>query len=268
MNMFDFLTNIFVQRAFIAGTALAILAPLIGIFLVVKRLSYLSDTLAHFSLIGVTLSFVTRLNPILSALIASFFGSFLIEILNRSKKIPQESILVLFIAIGLSVSALIVNIFKIGSNSLVSYLFGSLSVISETNLYYSLILALIGVLFVLIFFKKLFLISLNSDLAKASGVKVYLYSFSLVILSAITVSVGIQVLGSLLIGSLITIPVLASMQYKLSFKLTILLSIFFSVFSIWLGIVWSYFFNIPIGACIVIINIMFFSFSYLLSKLI
>jgi zinc transport system permease protein len=265
--MLDIFQYTFMQRAFAAGTILAIIAPLIGIFIVVRRFSALADTLSHVSLIGVALALLTGLNPVNLALVTCMIGGVGIEKLRSSKKIYGESVLVLFISGSLGISSIILSLSNGSSTSLVSYLFGSINTVTPENIITTILIGLIIVVGVFLLYPALFLTSLDEELAIAKGLKVGLYNMGLILLASLTVSIGIQVVGILLIGALMTIPVTTALQYKLSFKSTMLLSTVFSLASVWIGLYISYYLNLASGGTIVVVNLIFFVLSLFLSKL-
>ena len=256
--MFEILQYSFFQRALIAGSLIAIVAPVIGVFLVVRRLSALSDTLAHTSLIGVALAFLFSLNPVNIAMLVAIIASIGIEKLREINKSYSEAVLALFLSGSLGLSSVIVSFSGGFSNSLFSYLFGSINTVSWNDVRSISILTVVVVLFVIIFFRKLFLTSLDEELAVSHGIRVKTYNIIIVLFAAITVALGIQVVGVLLIGSLIVIPVITALQYKTGFKSTILMSVIFSVVSVWVGLFLSYFLDISSGGMIVLVNILFF----------
>ena len=265
--MLEIFQYTFMQRAFVAGTILAIIAPLIGIFIVVRRFSALADTLSHVSLIGVALAILNGLNPVNLALVTCMIGGVGIEKLRSSKKIYGESVLVLFISGSLGISSIILSLSKGSATSLVSYLFGSINTVSVENIWITVLIGLIVIVGVFLLYPALFLTSLDEELAIAKGLKVGFFNLALILLAALTVSVGIQVVGVLLIGALMTIPVTAAMQYRLSFKTTMLLGVVFSLASVWIGLYLSYFLNLASGGTIVVVNLAFFVLSLFLSKL-
>jgi len=264
--MFEIFQYGFLQRAFLAGTIIAVIAPIIGIFLVVRRFSALADTLAHVSLIGVAVGILTKLNPIIWAITASVISGFGIEKLRESKKIYGESALVLFLSGSLGISSVILSLSRGFNSSLFSYLFGSINTITLNDIYLTAGVALIVIFVTGLFFSKFFLLAFDEELATAQGLPVKFLNFALITLAAITVSVGIQVVGVLLIGALMILPILTALQYQLSFRHTLILGIIFSLFSVWLGLYSSFYLNIATGGAIVVVNLLFFSLSLVFGK--
>jgi zinc transport system permease protein len=264
--MFDFLAYSFIQNALIVGTIIGIIAPMVGIFLVVRGLSALADTLGHVSLVGIAIGLVTKINPIAVALVVSVVSSTFIERLRSSQKVKGESILVLFIAASLGISSVIISLSKGFSTSLISFLFGSINTISQSALYITLGFALLVVFCIIFFYKIFFTIAFDEELATSMGIKVSFYNTVLIILSAVVVSLGIQSVGVLLVSALMILPVITAQQYELSFKNTMFLGSLLGVCSVWLGIFLSFNLDIATGGTIVLINVLFFALSLLLNK--
>lgn len=267
--MFAELTEIFnysfMVRGMIAGLLVAVIAPIIGIFLVVKRYSLLAETLAHVSLIGVAGGLLAGFSPLLGAMTVSVLAGIGIEKLRENKKIFSESILAIFLSGSL---ALALVLFSLGPGlgfGMLNYLFGSVTTVSEKELIAIVILSVVGVAAVLMFRKKLFLISYDEEFAKANGIETRLYNILLISLAGITITLSIRVVGALLIGALMIIPVVTAIQYGLGFAKTMKLSVFFSVMSVLAGIYTSFYLNLPASAAIVLILLGFFLLS-LLSK--
>lgn len=249
----------FMIRAFIAGIAISIVAPLIGMFLVVRRYSLMADTLAHVSLLGVAVGLLTKISPFLTSLIASVAAAMGIERLRDSKKLFGESILALFLSGSLAIAVLLISLAKGFNVNLFSYLFGSISTVSVGDLYFIIGLGVLVVIVILSLYKQLFLISLDEELALANGLPVRPVNVILVVLAAVSVSLAIRVVGVLLVGALMVIPVITAMQYQKSFKITLILALVFSFLSVILGLFASYYLDLASGGTIVVIALFFFA---------
>jgi zinc transport system permease protein len=264
--MLEIFQYTFMQRAFLAGTILALIAPMIGMFIVVRRFSALADTLAHVSLIGVSVALLTGLNPLWLALVSCLAGGVGIERLRSKYNIYGESVLVLFISGSLALSAIILSLAKGSSASIVSYLFGNINTVTLENIIITSLVGLLVIVCVRVFYSRFFLVSLDEDLAIAKGLKVSSLNLILILLAALLVSVGIQIVGILLIGALMIIPVTTAMQYKLSFRTTMVVANLYSVVSVWLGLYISFYQNIASGGAIVMLNLLFFVISLVFSR--
>lgn len=256
----------FMVRAFEAGIAIAIVAPLIGMFLVVRRYSLMADTLAHVSFAGVAIGLLLQINPIFSAIGLSVIASFGIESLRNSRRIFGESVLALFLSGSLAVAVIILSLAKGFNANLFSYLFGSISTVSTVDLWVIVALAVVVFLDVVFLYKELFFTSFDTELAEASGLPVKAINLTIVVLAAVAVAISIRIVGVLLIGALMVIPVISAMQYGRGFRFTLILSVVFSLVSVILGLFASYYLDLASGGAIVLTALIIFIFSLLFSK--
>ena len=264
--MFSIFQYDFIIRAFAAGLITAVIAPAIGMFLVVRRYSLMADTLAHVSLVGVAIGLLAGVSPVVGSLIVAVIASVAIESLRESKKIFGESILALFLSGGLAVAVVIISLGHGFSVNLMSYLFGSITTVTASDIG---IIAVAGVLIMAalaVFYKELFCVAFNEELAAASGVNVRVLNIMLIVLAAITVSLSMRIVGALLIGALMIIPTVSAIQFKMGFKKTMALSIGFSLFSVIAGLFASYYFNLASGGTIVVIALLIFCLSLLANR--
>jgi|SRR6185369_2738734 len=252
----------FIVRSFEAGMILAVVAPVVGMFLVVRRYSLLADSLAHVSLLGVALSLFFNIPIFFGALTTSLLAAVGMEKLRRDGYVLGEAIIALFLSSSLAISIVIMSLSHRLNANLLSYLFGSLSTVSSLDVIVLFVLGIVALFFLLFFYRELFIFSLDEDLAKVSGVRVRLLSACFMALAALTVTASLQMVGVLLIGALMVVPVLAAMQFHRGFKTTLSLSVFFSLLSVFIGFFLSYSFDIASGGAIVIVAVLFFLVTY------
>ncbi len=255
----------FMIRAFEAGLIVAVIAPAIGAFLVFRRYSYMADTLGHVSLLGVVLGVLTGFPPIVGALIVSVVFSFGIDTLRQNKKLFGESVLSLFLSGSLALALVLASFLKGFSRDFMSFLFGSITTVTSQDIWVIGLVGIIILLAIMMMYQKFFLITLDEELAAAEGIKVRVYNLIMIFLSALTVALSLRIVGVLLIGALMVVPVMAATQFGKSFVKTIMIAILFSVLSTLIGLVGSYYLNTPSGAMIVLISIVFFLFSLIFS---
>ncbi len=264
--MFEIFNYDFMIRAFQAGIAIGIVAPIIGMFLVVRRYSLMADTLAHVSLAGVAVGLLLAVNPIFSAIALSVAAAVGIEGLRNSKRVFSESVLALFLSGSLAVAVVILSITKGFNASLFSYLFGSISTVSPLDVWTTVALAVVVFLTVFFFYKELFFVSFDEEVAQANGLPVKRLNLMIVILAALAVALSIRIVGVLLIGALMVIPVIAAMQYGRSFRTTLFISVAFSLVSVVVGLFSSYYLDIASGGAIVLVSLAIFLMSLMLTK--
>jgi len=256
----------FMQRAFIAGIFIATLASLSGTFVVLRRYSLISETLAHSALVGVAVGLVAGYNPLWMAVVIAILSAWLIEYLRSSFALYSDAVLAILLSGSLALAVIIVSLGGAFNNSLFSYLFGSILSVSDSDVLTIIVFGSISLLFLLLFSKELYFIAYDEEVAKTSGVKVQFLNFLLVTVVAIIIALSIRVVGSLLIGALMVIPTVAALQYRVGFKNTMLISLFFALFSVIFGMTLSYYFSLPSGATIVLCVIAIFIISLLINK--
>lgn len=248
----------FMVRALIAGLIVAIIAPLIGNFLLIRRFSMVADTLSHIALVGVAVGLLTHTQPIIVTVILTSIAAILIEKIRNSQKIAGETVLAMFLPGGLATSIILISLTDGFNASLFSYLFGSITTVSSAEIWPMLILGLVIVGVVSVSYKPLLFASFDEEGAKLSGVKVKLLSYLLMTLTAITVSLAMRVVGILLIGALMVIPSVTGMQVAKSFKQSFFYAIIFAVLAVFFGLMGAFYLNIPAGGTIVLTALIIF----------
>ena len=256
--MLNILQYSFVIRGLEAGIIVAIIAPLIGIFLVLRRYSLIADTLSHVSLAGIALGLLFGWSPIITALGVTVASSLGIERLRTTKRIYGESALALFLSGSLALATVLLSLGRGFNANLFNYLFGSIVTVTQNDIYTIIILAIIVITLLITFYKELVYISFDEESAKVSGIPVRLINTILVVLAAITISLSIPIVGVLLIAALIVIPIVTALQFRKSFVQTIVIAECVSIFSVIFGIFTSFYFNLSTGGTIVLIMLAIF----------
>lgn len=250
--MLEMFSYPFMQNAFIAGIMIAILSSLSGSFIVLRRYSLLSETLAHVSLVGVAVGLLCGMSPLWMAVVASLVASWLIEYLRSVHGMYSDSVLALFLSGSLALAIVIVSLAGSFNASLFSYLFGSILSVSNEDLWVMGIAGSLSVALLLAFFKELYFIAFDEDVARAGGIRVTLLNFMLVSIIAVIIALSIRVVGTLLIGALMVIPPVAAIRFGIGFYHTTLLSMGIALVSVVIGLSASYLFSLPSGAAIVL----------------
>ena len=254
----------FMVRAMEAGIIVAVICPLIGIFLVLRRYSLMADTLAHVSLAGVAIGLISGINPIITALITSVVSSVIIDRLRVTKKVYGESALALFLSGSLAVAIVLLSLSRGFNVDLFSYLFGSITTVRNGDIGIIVLLGAAVIISVVAFYKELVYISFDEETARISGIPTKFINTLLIVLTATTIAIAMRIVGILLISALIVIPVITALQFKKSFLQTMLLAEVFSVVSVVTGIFASYYFNLAAGGGIVLVALGFFCLSLLI----
>ena len=257
----------FMIRAFIAGIFIAILASSLGMFVVVRRYSMLSDALAHISLLGVAFGFLFSISTTWSAIVTAVIISWLIEYLRRNYNIYSDSLLAIFLTGSLSLAIIIISLSHSFNVSLFNYLFGSIVAVSTNDIYIISSFGILSVLLIANFYQKLLFVAFDEDVAFTTGINTSFLNYLLVSLVAITIGLSIKIVGALLIGALMIIPVISAMQYGKSFLKTAILAVIFSISSVILGLIVSFYVSIPSGATIVVMALLIFISSLFKNKI-
>ena len=256
----------FMIRAFIAGGIIAVIAPLIGTFLVVRRYSLMFDTLAHVSLAGVAIGLLLNTQPVPVAVGVTIIAALGIEYLRDKKAIFGESVLAIFLSGSLAIAVVLMSIANGLNVDLLSYLFGSITTVTNLDLYFIVGLGLIVVSTVVLLYKELFLVAFDEEIAQANGLPVRFFNNIIIILAAVTVALSMRIVGALLIGALMVIPVVTAVQARRGFLHTIILSIIIASLSVFLGLFTSYYLDLASGGTIVVHALAFFIISLMFSK--
>lgn len=265
MTMIDAIfTYDFLQNAFGAGLIIGVIAPLLGVFIVVRRLSLIADALSHVTLAGIagslylsqSVAVFSALNPLFLGIAASVGGSVLIERLRTLYKHYEELAIPIILSAGIGFGAIFISLAQGFSNDLFGYLFGSVSAVSREDLLIVVAIAIVVLAFIVVFFKELFVLSFDDEYAKASGLPAKWIHFMFMIVTALVIAGSMRIVGILLVSSLMTIPVAAAMRVSKSFKQTITLSIIFGEASVIAGLISAFYFDLAPGGTIVVTSIL------------
>jgi len=256
----------FMQRAFLAGMIIAVLASVSGTFIVLRRYSMISETLAHSALVGVAVGLVAGFNPLWMAVIVSILSAWLIEYLRANFSLYSDAVLAIILSGSLAIAVIIVSLGGAFNNSLFSYLFGSILSVSSTDVITISVFGVLCLSILLLFSKEFYFIAYDEEVAKTSGIKVKLLNFLLVSIVAVIIALSIRVVGSLLIGALMVIPTVSALQYKQGFVRTLLISLAFALMSVASGMTLSFYFSLPSGATIVLSILVVFIISLFVNK--
>lgn len=267
---FDFFKYLFeikiLQYALIAGIIVGVLAPLIGSVVIIRRLSFIADTLSHFSLAGVALgSFLGILTegtwiskfvqPIWMGVLFSIIGTFVIEKLRSFYKNYKELSMPIVMSLGVALSGIFISLSDSGSKNTNSLLFGSIYAVDKQDIIYIIMITIIIFIFMIVFRNKIITLCFDETYAKLSGINVKLLQLIITIVLALFISIFMEIIGVLLISALMILPVASSILIGDSFKNSIILAIIFSEISVVFGFLISYSLEVPTGSIIVVINV-------------
>lgn len=258
----DFLDYDFLRHTFLTGLLIGIIAPLLGTFIVVRRLSLIADALSHVTLAGIAFGlfmdkkFALGIAPLYSGMGFSVLGSIFIEKLRGIYKAYQELAIPIILSGGVGLSVIFIALADGFNTELFNYLFGSVSAVSQTDFYVILGIAAIIILVIRLFYKELVTLSFDEEHAIVSGIHAKRIHLLFIVLTALVIAASIRVVGVLLVSALMTLPVAASMRIARGFKQMIVFSIVFGELAVIIGLITGYYFSIPPGGTIVMISIM------------
>ncbi|RCX18886.1 zinc transport system permease protein [Anaerobacterium chartisolvens] len=252
--MLDILQYEFMQKAFAVGLLIAAITPCIGVVVVLKRLSMMGDALSHTSLAGVTAGLVSGLNPILGAVVFAVASALGIEQVRKAFPRYSEIAIAVIMSTGIGLAGVLSGFVK-NSASLNSFLFGSIVAITDFELFMVIVLSIVVILSVIVLYKELFYCTFDEESARLAGVPVKAVNFIFTLLTAITISISVRTVGTLIISSLLVLPVASAMQLAKSYKQTVILSVLLSVFFTFSGLYISYYANLKPGGTIVLIGV-------------
>jgi len=249
----------FMQRALVSGIAIALLCSVVGLFLVLRRYSLFGDAVAHSSFGGIAVGLLIGIYPMWTAYVVSLVSALVITRIKQKFDISGDASVAILLSSGIAVGLILISLSGGFNVDILSFLFGSILLVSVEDTV--LILGLTGIILIviLLLYRELIYSTFNEEQAKVSGVPVEKMNYLIVFIAGITVVTSIQLVGILLISALFVIPNVTAIMYGRSFKQTALLSIAFAVSSVIVGILISYLFDITPSGAIVMLSIAIFA---------
>ena len=244
-----------IVRALVGGMAVSLCAALLGVSLVLKRYSMIGDGLSHVSFGALSIAIAVGWSPLkLSIPVVALAAFFLLRI-TESAKVKSDAAIAMISAVSLSVGILVTS-FTTGMNTDVSsYMFGSILAMTREDVICSLALSAVVLVLYVFFYNKMFAVTFDENFAKATGVNVSLYNSLIAVLTAVTIVLGMRMMGAMLISSLVIFPALTAMRLFKSFRGVVIASGVLSLVCFCVGIVFSYAASAPAGASVVLVNL-------------
>lgn len=248
----------FMVRAIIVGSLVALCASLLGVVLVLKRYSMIGDGLSHVGFGAMAIGLAFNQAPLFVAIPIVIVAAFLLLRVSENSKIKGDAAIGLISSSALAIG-MIVNSLSSGTNiDLNSYMFGSILAIDNGEMVLCIILGVIVIGAFIYFYNPIFAITFDENFARATGLKVEAYKTILSVLTAVIIVIGMRIMGTLLISSLIIFPALSAMRVTHKFKQVMVMSVIISLFCFFTGIIVSYLMELPTGATIVVSNLFIF----------
>jgi zinc transport system permease protein len=246
------------QRALLAAALVGVLCPTIGVFLVLRRLSLIGDGLGHISFAGVAFGWLVGIYPLLSAAAFAVAGAVGLEVLRARRREYADLALAILFYTGISLGIIFISLADTLGTSVYSFLFGSIITVTRQDVTTVAGLSLVVLAGVALLYRPLIAVTFDEDLARTAGLPVRWLNLALAVLAAVTVVVGIRVVGVLLVAALMAVPVAAALQLGRSLRSTMILGVCFGELSGVGGLIASYYLDLAPGGTIVIASVILF----------
>jgi zinc transport system permease protein len=243
----------FMQRAFAAGIITALLASVMGVFIVLRRMSLVGDSLSHAALAGVAGGMLFGIYPFYGALIFSGAAVIFIELIRSAFKKYSEVALAVVMSGGMGLAVVLISLGKSFNADLMSYLFGSLVAVSPQDLIIISIVGFFIMVSMVLLHRELFSVTFDEEAAGLSGIPVQTVNIYFTLMTALVVALSVRVVGALLISALMVIPAAVSLQVAKSFKSTFIIAVGVALFSVITGLYTSFIYDLAPGGTIVLI---------------
>jgi len=262
----------FIRYSFLSGMLIGILAPLIGTFIVVRRLSLIADALSHVTLGGIAFGMLlskliaVTINPVWTGILFSITGSLLIEKLRSLYKHYQELAIPIIMSFGIGLSVIFISFADGFNQDLFGYLFGSISAVTLNDVFIILAIFILVLIFIFVLYKELFILSFDEEYAAIIGVPKYVHILFM-LMTALVISASMRVVGILLVSSLITLPVASAMRFAKGYKQLMLWSGVIGELSVLIGLVIAFYLDISPGGVIVMLLVLVLLFALAISNM-
>ena len=266
-SLLEMFSYSFIARAFLVGIPVALCAALLGVSLVLKRYSMIGDGLSHVGFGALAVAAALNLAPLEVAIPIVVVAAFLLLRLSENSKIKGDAAIAIISSSALAIGVIIATLNKGMNTDINSYLFGSILATTEQDAVLSLVLSAVVIVLFVFFYHKIFAVTFDESFARATGTRANIYNMVIALLTALTIVVGMRIMGTLLISSLIIFPALTSMRLCKTFRSVILCSAVLSVICFVVGMSASFLYETPTGARIVAANIAAFLLFWLASLL-
>lgn len=264
----EMLSFAFINRALLVGTLVSLCAALLGVNLVLKRYSNIGDGLAHVGFGITTVAVAFGFTPLPIAIPGVIIVAMILLKVGNNKKIKSDSAIAIIsssaLAIGVAVTSLTTGL----NTDICNFMFGSILAMSNSDVILSIIVSIVVLILFVVYYRKLFAVTFDEEFSKAVGLKSGRYTNLIAILTAVVIVVGMRMMGTLLISSIIIFPALTAMRVFKSFKSVVISSGIISVICFLVGMFLSYSYNISTGAMIVIVNLVVFILFVIIGKIV
>lgn len=256
----------FIVRAFIVGILISLCAALLGVSLVLKQYSMIGDGLSHVSYGALSIAVACGIAPLKLSIPVVIIAAFVLLRINENGIMKSDAAIAAISASALAIGVAVTSFTTGMTTDVCSYMFGSILAMSKEDVILSVILAVVVLVLFIFCYNNIFAVTFDESFAKATGIKVSFYNTIISVLTAVTIVLGMQMMGAMLISSLIIFPALSSMRLFKSFKSVMISSGILAVICFCIGIIISYVYSVPAGASIVIVNLCVFVIFFTVQK--
>ncbi len=265
-EIINMLSYHFMQRALIVGVLVSLCAALLGVSLVLKRYSMIGDGLSHVGFGALAIASALNLAPLAVAVPTVIVAAVLLLRLSRNSRVKGDAAIAIISSSALAIGVISVSLTTGMNTEVSSYMFGSILSLSRSDAVLSVLLSAAVLLLFVLFYPRIFAVTFDENFSRATGTRTGVYNTLFAVLTAVTVVLGMRMMGALLISSLIIFPALSAMRLCRSFKAVILSAAIISVLCFLAGVMASYFLETPTGASIVVANLLVFAILSLAGK--
>ena len=257
----------FITRAVIVGIMVSLCSSILGVSLVLKRYSMIGDGLSHVSFGALAVAAALNMAPLSVSVPIVIVAAFILLRISGNSNINADAAIAIFSSAALALGIIITSMTTGINTDICNYMFGSILAMSRNDVYISIIMSAVILVLYLLFYNRIFAITFDESFSRATGVRVNIYNTALAVLTAVTVVLGMRIMGALLISSLIIFPSLSAMRLCRYFKGVIICSAVISIICFFTGIVLSYILEIPVGASVVTVNLAVFILFSVIAKI-
>lgn len=257
----------FLLISFLASIFSAASTSLLSPFVTLKKISYFGEAISHIAFAGIAFALLFNLNVNLTTIIFIVLITLIIGYLSKKFQFEETNITTIFLSVSMALGIIIISFKKDYTVDIASYLFGNILLVSKGDLIYLIILFIINLLFLIMFFKELFYICYNEEIARIFKIKTSLVYYIFLILVSINIVVSVKIIGIIMITAQLLLPGVTSLNLTNKVKKSVILAFLISILSSISGYYLSYLLNIPSGATIVLILFIFFLSSILYKNL-
>lgn len=265
--MISLFSHAFMIRAMVAGTLISVCAALLGVSLVLKRFSMIGDGLSHVGFGTMAIALVLGWAPLAVALPVCVIASFLLLRISSSSSFKGDAAIALISNSALAIGILVTSMTSGLNTDVTSFMFGSILAISESDMWLTVVLALVVVGVFVILYHTIFLVTFDEQFATARGLNTEFFNGLLAVLTALTIVIGMRLMGAMMISSLIVFPSLSAMRVFKSYRRVVVSSAVISVICFTAGIISSFYLSAPTGASIVVANLLAFCICTVVGKI-